>query len=128
MKSPLSFATASLLILGLVTGVGLAAPADDAKTVAALDTQYQEAVKNNDAATMDHILHDTFVLVVGSGRTFSKADLLKEARTRSTVYAHQEEEAGTQTVRVWGDTAVVTAKLCGAGGVRANCSSRVLKK
>jgi ketosteroid isomerase-like protein len=27
------------------------------------------------------------------------------------VYERQEEEVGTQTVRVWGDTAVVTALL-----------------
>jgi ketosteroid isomerase-like protein len=33
------------------------------------------------------------------------------ARDRQTVYENQEEDAGTQTVRVWGDTAVVTAKL-----------------
>jgi ketosteroid isomerase-like protein len=89
-----------------------AAPADDAKTVAALDTQYQAAVKANDAATMDRILADDFVLVTGRGQPATKADLLKEARARTTVYEHQEEEAGSQKVRVWGnDTAVVTALL-----------------
>ena len=51
------------------------------------------------------------MLVTGKGKTFSKADLLKEARDKSTVYAHQEEIEGSQTVRVWGDTAVVTALL-----------------
>jgi ketosteroid isomerase-like protein len=111
MKTSTLCATASLLALGFAAGIAGAAPADDAKTVAALDTQYQDAVKKNDAATMDRILHDDFVLVVGSGKTFTKADLLQEARSKSTVYEHQEEEAGTQTVRLWGDTAVVTAKL-----------------
>jgi ketosteroid isomerase-like protein len=82
---------------------------DDAKIVAALDTQYQAAVKNNDAATMDRILADDFVLVIGSGKTYNKADLLNSARNRSVVYEHQEELE--QSVRVWGDTAVVTAKL-----------------
>jgi len=89
-----------------------AAPADDAKkAVAALDTQYQAAVKANDAATMDRILADDFVLVTGRGQAFTKADLLKDARDKTTVYEHQEEEPGSQTVRVWGDTAVVTAML-----------------
>ncbi|HYV86403.1 MAG TPA: nuclear transport factor 2 family protein [Patescibacteria group bacterium] len=111
MKSLTLHAMASLLFLGLQGGVVRAAPADDMKTVAALDTQYQEAVKQNDAATMDRILLDNFVLVVGSGKTFTKTDLLQDARSKGTVYEHQEEEAGTQTVRVWGDTAVVTAKL-----------------
>jgi ketosteroid isomerase-like protein len=84
---------------------------DDAKTVATLDTQYQAAVKANDAATMDRILADDFVLVTGRGRVCSKMDLIRQARQRETIYDHQEEEEGTQKVRVWGDTAVVTARL-----------------
>jgi ketosteroid isomerase-like protein len=81
----------------------------DARTVAALDTQYQEAVKHNDVATMAKILADDFVLVTGSGKTFTKHDLLEEALSGRTVYEHQEDTE--QVVRVWGDTAVVTAKL-----------------
>ena len=86
-------------------------PAEVEKIVAGLDTEYQAAVKANDAATMDRILAEDFVLVTGKGKTFSKADLLKEARDKNTVYAHQEEIEGSQKVRVWGDTAVVTALL-----------------
>lgn len=81
----------------------------DAKTVAALDTEYQAAVKRNDAATMDRILADDFVLVVGSGKSFTKSDLINDAKSGSTTYEHQEDSE--QNVRVWGDTAVVTAKL-----------------
>jgi ketosteroid isomerase-like protein len=100
------------LITAMASGVVHGAAADDAKkAVAALDTQYQAAVKANDAVTMDRILADDFVLVTGRGQTFTKADLLKDARDKTTVYDHQEEEAGSQTVRVWGDTAVVTAML-----------------
>jgi ketosteroid isomerase-like protein len=86
-----------------------ASAADDQKAVAALDTEYQAAVKKNDAATMDRILADDFVLVTGSGKTYTKADLLEEARSGRVIYEHQEDTA--RTVRVWGDTAVVTAKL-----------------
>jgi ketosteroid isomerase-like protein len=86
---------------------------DDARTVAAHDTAYQAAVKNNDAATMDRILDDTFSVVVGSGRRYTKADLLEAARTRRVQYEHQEDS--DRTVRVWGDTAVVTAKLWAKG-------------
>jgi ketosteroid isomerase-like protein len=84
---------------------------EDAKTVAALDTKYQAAVKANDAATMDQILADDFVLVTGRGGVFSKADLIDSARKKEVTYEHQDEEPGTQKVRVWGDTAVVTALL-----------------
>jgi ketosteroid isomerase-like protein len=83
--------------------------ADDAATVAALDTEYQAAVKRNDAQTMDRILADDFVLVTGRGQVFTKTDLLREARNQSTIYEHQEDTE--QNVRVWGDTAVVTALL-----------------
>ena len=87
--------------------------ADDSKIVAALDTQYQAAVKENDAATMGRILADDFVLVPGSGKTYSKADLLAEARSGRFHYERQDD--ADQTVRVWGDTAVITAKLLGKG-------------
>ena len=83
----------------------------DAHTVAALDTVYQKAVKANDIAIMDRILADDFVLVTDRGASLTKADLIKEAREKRTIYEHQEEEEGTQKVRVWRDTAVVTALL-----------------
>jgi len=87
--------------------------ADDRKIVAALDTQFQAAVKENDAATMDRILADDFALVTGSGKIYSKADLLAEARGGRVHYERQDDT--DQTVRIWGDTAVITARLSGKG-------------
>jgi ketosteroid isomerase-like protein len=86
---------------------------DDEKAVAVLDTEYQTAVKNNDVATMDRILVDDFVLVTGLGKTYTKADLLEEARSKRVIYERQEDT--NQKVRVWGDTAVVTALLWAKG-------------
>ncbi len=57
--------------------------------------------------------------MLGDGRTFARADLLEWARAREVTYEHQVEDAGTQTVRIWGDTAVVTARLW-VKGARAN--------
>jgi ketosteroid isomerase-like protein len=100
------------VVLSLVTTSNLnGSPEEDAKTVAALDTKYQAAVKANDAATMDQILADDFVLVTGRGKVFSKADLFDSARKKEVTYERQDEEPGSQGVRVWGDTAVVTALL-----------------
>lgn len=82
---------------------------DDKASVAALDTEYQAAVKANDAATMDRILADDFILVTGRGAVFTKEDLLTSARNKEVIYEHQEDTE--QTVRIWGDTAVVTALL-----------------
>jgi ketosteroid isomerase-like protein len=89
---------------------------NDQAEVALLDDQFQAAVKENDAVTMDRILADDFILVTGSGKTFTKQQSLEEARSRNTIYQHQEDS--DRTVRVWGDTAVVTARLW-IKGVRA---------
>jgi len=111
---PSSFSKLFLMIvvLPLATTSNLNAfPEENAKTVAALDTKYQAAVKANDAATMDQILADDFVLVTGRGSVFSKAHLIDSARKKEVTYEHQDEEPGSQKVRIWGDTAVVTALL-----------------
>ena len=102
----------NVLVGLLVVVASIAANADsaaDEKAVAALDTEYQAAVKINDADTMDRILGDNFVVVLGTGKIYTKSDLLDMARTKRVQYEHQEESV--QTVRVWGDTAVVTAEL-----------------
>jgi ketosteroid isomerase-like protein len=98
------------MILSTTAGAGVA---DDQTTVAALDTEYQAAVKNNDAAKMDRFLADDFVLVTGTGKTYTRVDLLNDARSGRKHYQHQEDT--DQKVRVWGDTAVVTAKLWAKG-------------
>lgn len=63
----------------------------------------------NDANTMDRILADDFVLVTGSGKTYSKADLIADARSGNSIYEKNDELE--KKVRVWGDTAVVTVKV-----------------
>ena len=89
----------------------LATPEEDRRTVSALDVEYQAAVKRNDAATMGRILDDNFVLILGNGIIITRQQLLDGARSGRIVYEQQDEEPGSQTVRVWGDTAVVTAQL-----------------
>lgn len=107
----LAFTAGILMAIGPASWAG--SSADDEKAVAALDTEYQAAVKTNDVATMSRILADDFALVTGLGKTYTKADLLNEARSKRMVYEHQEDSA--QKVRVWGDTAVVTALLWAKG-------------
>jgi ketosteroid isomerase-like protein len=105
------------LTLGILVMIGAThqtrSSTDDEKAVATLDTEYQEAVKNNDAATMARMLADDFVLVTGLGKTYTKADLLEEARSGRVLYERQEDS--NQKVRLWGDTAVVTALLWAKG-------------
>lgn len=104
--------------LAALTGVALAASsggenrtAHDRAAIAALDTAYQAAVERNDADAMARILHPEFVVVLGDGTVETRDDVLNAARERRIDYERQVEEPGTQTVRVWGDTGVVTALL-----------------
>lgn len=95
----------------VVAEAKVATAADDASTVSTLDIDFQAAVKRNDAARMAEILHEEFVLVLGNGTVISREALLEEAASGRIQYEQQDEDPGTQTVRVWGDTAVVTARL-----------------
>jgi ketosteroid isomerase-like protein len=99
------------LIGSVLLCIGTPALAEEnaADTVSALDIAFQAAVERNDATVMAKILADDFVLVTGKGKTYTKTDLLAAAKDGKTVYEHQV--ASTRTVRVWGDTAVVTALL-----------------
>jgi ketosteroid isomerase-like protein len=100
-----------LLASALVCAGANASPTDAREIVANLDTAFQAAVKVNDAPTMQRILHEDMVLVLGNGKTSTGAELLEEARNKLIAYEQQDEDPGTQTVRVWGDTAIVTARL-----------------
>lgn len=113
MKLRLACCCVIAILIVIAVSAAMATSADDQKAVALLDTQYQAAVKANDATTMDRILADDFILVEGDGMVATKADLLNEARSGRLVYEHQENTE--QSVRIWGDTAVVTAKLWGKG-------------
>jgi ketosteroid isomerase-like protein len=99
------------LIAACASALALAAPADDGKIVSQLDLDYQAAVKRNDADAMAKILAGDMVLVTGRGVIYTRADLIEGARKANVRWEQQDEVPGTQKVRVWGDTAVVTAKL-----------------
>ncbi|MDQ2877451.1 MAG: nuclear transport factor 2 family protein [Pseudomonadota bacterium] len=98
----------------------------DAEMVAALDRRFQAAVKVNDADTMREILHPEFFLILGDGRVQTYEDIVSEAARNDIEYEIQDEEPGSQTVRVWGDTAVVTAKLHIKGAQSGRTFERIL--
>ena len=81
--------------------------------VAALDTEFQAATGRKDAAAIDRLLPDDYILITSKGQVETKAGLLAEARDPKITYTHQEDSQ--QTVRIWGDTAVITALLWAAG-------------
>jgi ketosteroid isomerase-like protein len=97
--------------LGACATAESATPEDDRRTVAALDTAYQAAVERNDAEAMAAILHEDMILVLGVGEVYTREDLLRWAREETFIYERQVEDEGTQVVRLYGDTAIVTARL-----------------
>jgi ketosteroid isomerase-like protein len=107
-----TYALGGCLVLAIAfLGVSAQAASNDEQAVAKLDTEFQAAVKANDAQTMARIMHKNMILVLGNGTINTREEQLEQARNKDFVYEHQGEDAGTQTVRVWGDTAVVTARL-----------------
>ena len=84
--------------------------------VAALDIEFQAAVARNDAATIDRLLPGDYVLVSDTGQVETKADLVNEARAKTYMYTRQDDSR--RTVRIWGDTAVLTALLWAEGTTR----------
>jgi ketosteroid isomerase-like protein len=119
MKTLRRVSSAAVFAVGVGLFAGTAAAAEkssaaaDEAAVTALDTEYQAAVARNDAAAMDRLLADDFVLVTGKGKVYTKSDLLNEARSGQTVYERQDDSA--QKVRIWGNTAVITALLWAKG-------------
>ncbi len=99
------------LYLLAACGLAQAAPADDALAVANLDIAYQAAVLRGDADTMARIFHDDFLLITGRGVRSNARDWLQAAREAHVKYEHQEVIDDSRSVKVDGDTAVVTAKL-----------------
>jgi ketosteroid isomerase-like protein len=102
-----------LALLGISQAALAAGAAACRNSVAALDAEFQAATRRNDAAAIDRLLPRDYILVSASGEVATKADLLREARQKKYVYTHQEDSR--QTVRIWGDTAVLTALLWAEG-------------
>ena len=117
--SPRSLACPFIALLAACATPPPAAPEDDLRALAALDTAYQAAVERNDADTMATILHDDMILVLGTGAVHTRDDLLTSAREAHIVYERQVEDPGTQTVRLYNrDTAIITARLWLKGTTR----------
>jgi ketosteroid isomerase-like protein len=125
---PVSSSLSKFLLLSFATlraVVASATPADDARDVANMDIAYQAAVLHGDAATMARTFHDQFILVGGRGQVSNANDWLMAARQGHIHYEHQEVVDDSRTVRVAGDTAVVTAKLWIKGSLSATNPSVV---
>lgn len=85
----------------------------DETALVALNEEFQNAVMTSDAAALDRILADDFVLYPSGGgdQPFTKADVIDDARRSH----FEQNESSDVRARVWGDTGVVTARLAMKG-------------
>lgn len=113
MSRPLLILSLSLSLLGVSCTALAAGTLTCRNDVAALDTEFQGAVKGNDAGTIDRLLPNNYILISANGDVGTKAELVNEAREKKYRYLHQEDSH--QTVRIWGNTAVLTALLWAEG-------------
>jgi hypothetical protein len=105
-------AVAAIALVMLATSAhATPSEAKDRDILAGLHSAFQLAVKRNDAATMRRILDHRFVLILGDGRRYSRADLLASAANRRVTYEKQDPEPDTRSVRLLGDMAVITARV-----------------
>ena len=100
--------------LGVFLALGaaaIAAPADGAREVEALERELVAAIGSGDLAAYDRIVADDYVAFEASGKTTPKKDIMESYRSGTRHYTNLEifEVEG----RVFGDTAVVTAKTKG---------------
>lgn len=102
-----------IMFLGAALSPFAAGASQCANNVLALDQEFQAATGRKDAAAIDRLLPDDYILITSQGAVETKAGLLVEARDPKVIYTHQEDSR--QTVRIWGDTAVITALLWAAG-------------
>ena len=74
-----------------------------------LDAEFQRAVGAKDVAAVAKFLADDYILVTASSRIMTKQELLKEVAPAGLTW---ETNASREvSVRVYGDTAIVTALL-----------------
>lgn len=102
---------AALLAVALVSPVPTPAQPDAAREVERLEQELVGAIAKGDLATYDRIVADDYVAFEVSGKTSPKAEILASYRSgarRYTDLAIFDVES-----RVFGDTAVVTAKTKG---------------
>jgi ketosteroid isomerase-like protein len=107
----MNFPAAALLAAALVSPLPAPAPPDAAREVETLEQELVAAIAKGDLATYDRIVADDYVAFEASGKTSPKAEILASYRSGARKYT--DLTIFDVQGRVFGDTAVVTAKTKG---------------
>lgn len=76
-----------------------------------LDNEWNEAYPRRDVSALDHIIADDWVCIDGAGLVISKRQLLD--RVESSTAFLDPYKFDEITLRMFGDTAIVTGRLSG---------------
>jgi ketosteroid isomerase-like protein len=76
-----------------------------------LDSEWNEAYPRRDVSALDHIIADDWVCIDGAGLVISKRQLLE--RVESSVAFLDPHKFDETSLRMFGDTAIVTGRLSG---------------
>lgn len=100
-------------IVALLFGSANSARANDADTLKTIDTSWNDLRLKADAAGLDKLLADDWLLTHSDGRVQDKKDYLQELSSRSR--SNQAIENEDVSIRHYGGTAVVTGTSVQAG-------------
>jgi ketosteroid isomerase-like protein len=95
------------LAAGLFLSIGSAALADDRSDLLALERRWDEAIVRKDAAALETILADDFLLIGPGGAETGKRELIAGVADPDGVRFDPFETEGVR-VRVYGDAAIMT--------------------
>jgi ketosteroid isomerase-like protein len=84
----------------------LLAVAQDSTKVIAMENAWNQAEQNNDAAAVQLLLADDFVMTTGEGDLYNKAQIVASIRDKS--YQPEALQSSNMVVHAHGNTAVVT--------------------
>src|SRR5882672_11330430 len=76
-----------------------------------LDNEWNEAYPKRDVSALDHIIADDWVCIDGAGLVITKRQLLE--RVESSAVFFDPYKFDEITLRMFGDTAIVTGRLSG---------------
>ena len=92
------------VVLSIRTSGAQPAPSVE-QTIVQMEKDLLQANIKKDAAALDRMVADDFVVIDFTGRTITKAEALKDLKDGASVT--QSAEFGPLKVRVYGDTAIV---------------------
>ena len=110
------YASVSLVVL-LALAPGCA-PFDDSAEIRALEAQWDSANLKGDAAALDRILANEFIMTGDDGKVHTKQEVITELKSRNVTYRSAQTE--DLQVILHGDAAVVNAKWRGSYSIRGN--------